>query len=597
MHFKTAHLKQDLKPLKPIELVRFHQHKMQAVKREIKQEAPSAPAPEIKRVKLEMAPGDQLDSKQREILNLCLTGRNIFLTGVGGAWSFCRAVHPTLIFISIPGTGKTYLLRKITEAMREKYGKNRVAVTALTGVAALQAEGQTLHSLTGAGVPSIVGDFEKCRKNRDAWRLLACLIIDEVSLIVPSYLDFLDSMIRDIRKSPSAAFGKIQLIFCGDLLQLGAICKGVSLISKCPFTSDFNPTNIPVMVDQFQAHVFQTICWRDAGFSIAELTKIYRQSDVVMIHALMKIRRGVVDDEVRSFVSSCVRELPRDGEIKPTILYSRNIDVDFLNQTNLNALPSKPEEFMARDAVYPDAGAPVWIREKLLRDQFFKNGQVPERVTLKVGAQVLLTKNLDKVLVNGSRGIVKHFMTKEKSIENLTDRISVCMDDALRAGLVSQLEAVKISPPSVSYPVVLFNNGEQMLCSQVEFKHRVWNAGECKRFQVPLKLAWSITVHRSQGSSLDRVQVDLGGCFAVGQAYVAISRARTISGLQIVGFTDSAVRANPLAVEFHNALSAGTLDEFLKTVPMWFAPLMQPGIDPNWLALFESSEVFRGWMV
>jgi ATP-dependent DNA helicase PIF1 len=338
------------------------------------------------------------------------------------------------------------------------------------------------------------------------------------------------------------------------------------------------------------------VCWRDADFAIAELTKIYRQSDIGMIQALIKIRRGVIDDEVRSFVASCVRVLPEDNEIKPTILYSKNKDVDLENQTKLNALPSESVEFVARDAVYPDAGTPVWIKDKLLRDQFFKNGQVPERIVLKVGAQVILTKNLDRVLVNGSRGIVRDFMTKEKSIENLTDRISACFDDTLRAGLIVQLEEVKMAPSSVSYPVVLFTCGEQILCSQVEFKHQVWNAGECKRFQVPLKLAWSVTIHRCQGSSLDRVQVDLTGCFAPGQAYVAISRARTTTGLQIVGFTDSVVRANPLAVQFHDALTAGKLDEFLKTVPLWFAPLFKSGIDPNWRALFESSAVFRGWV-
>jgi ATP-dependent DNA helicase PIF1 len=553
---------------------------MQVGKHRIKQEKDAVKTefePDFKRVKLEAPAIDSLDEKQKEILNLCLTGSNVYLTGVGG-------------------TGKTFLLRQITDAMRGKYGKNRVVVTASTGAAALQAEGQTLHSITGAGVPNTVGDFEKCRKYKDEWRTMACLIIDEISLIEPSYIDFLDAMVRDIRKVPSKAFGGVQLIVSGDMLQLNSICKGVTLTSRCPVTSKFDPAKIPVHVDQFQSYVFQTVFWKEAGFAIAELTKIYRQSDVVMIQALMKIRRGVVDDEVRSFVATCVRELPSGDEIKPTILYARNRDVDLDNQSNLNALPSKSEEFVARDAVYPDVGAPAWIKEKLLRDTFFKNGQVPERVILKVGAQVILTKNLDKVLVNGSRGVVKYFMTKDKSIENLTNSIGICMDDTIRAGLIAQLETVKISPSSVSYPVVLFHNGQEMLCSQMEFKHRVWNAGECKRFQVPLRLGWSITIHRCQGSSLDRVQVDLGGCFAVGQAYVAISRARTTAGLQIVGFTDSVVRANPLAVAFHDALSAGTLDEFLETVPMWFAPVLKPGIDPNWRALFESSEVFKGWV-
>lgn len=537
-----------------------------------------------------------LDTKQRKILDLCRTGRNVFLTGVGG-------------------TGKTFVLRQITEAMRRKYGAKRVAVTASTGIAAVQAEGQTLHSVAGAGVPNVVSDFEKCRKLKDAWRMMACLIVDEVSLIEPAYLDWLDSMIRELRRVPSKAFGGIQLIFSGDFLQLPGICKGVSLLnSKCPVSpSDARPANIPIHVDQFQSYVFQTACWRDAGFAIAELTTIYRQSEARMITALTKIRRGVVDDEVRSFVASCVRPLPQDEEIKPTLLYARNKDVDAENQSKLDALPSKCEVFVARDAVYPEEGAPDWIREKLLRDPFFKNDQVPERVCLKVGAQVILTQNLDnkKGFVNGSRGVIKHFMTKEKTMEDLATRIALCMDVTTRADLIKQLEAVKIAQHCVSFPVVLFHNGQQMLCSPVEFKHRVWNAGECKRFQVPLKLAWSLTIHRCQGTSLDRVLVDLTGCFSPGQCYVALSRARSSAGLQIVGFTEEAVKANPIAVAFHDALAEGegSMEKFMTTPgvapPMWWAPLYKKTgggngnavvIDPNWATLFESSKVFKAWV-
>ena len=221
---------------------------MHAVKRECDDDSPVEP--EVKRVKVENIPGDLLDPKQRDILNLCLSGRNVFLTGVGGEWwSFFRAVH-TLTVISIRGTGKTFLLRQITEAMRGKYGKNRVVVTASTGAAALQAEGQTLHSITGAGVPNTVGDFEKCRKYKDEWRTMACLIIDEISLVEPSYIDFLDATVRDIRKVPSKAFGGVQLIVSGDMLQLNSICKGVTLTSRCPVTSKFDPTKIPVHVNQ-----------------------------------------------------------------------------------------------------------------------------------------------------------------------------------------------------------------------------------------------------------------------------------------------------------------------------------------------------------
>lgn len=539
--------------------------------------------PECKRARKMEKEGEALDPKQQQILELCITGRNVFLTGVGG-------------------TGKTFLLLQITKAMYAKYGKNRVAVTASTGVAAVEVEGQTLHSITGAGVPNVVSDFEKCQKLKKEWRSLGCLIIDEISLLEPSYLDWLDSTVRAIRGTPFRAFGGIQLIWSGDFLQLPAICKGVNLTSKCPLLSedDYSLSNIPVHVDQFQAYAFQTVCWQDAKFAIAELTTIFRQSEIGMIQALRKIRRGVVDDEVRAFVLSCRRALSQESEIKPTILYSRNRDVDNENRVKLNALASDVAEFKARDEVFPDDGTPDWTRSKLLKDAFFlNNGKVPERVVLKVGAQVLLTKNLDKVLVNGSRGVVKRFTsTRDETVEAIADRLTLCTDATIRYGLEQQLERVKTAELVVSYPVVLFQNGEERVCAHEEFKHRVWNAGDCKRFQVPLKLAWSMTIHRCQGTSLDRVQVDLSGCFSPGQCYVALSRARTSVGLQVIGFTESVVKANPLAVGFHDALAEGTLDAFMQKVPLWFEPVLQQGggVDPNWRKLFESSKVFKKWM-
>lgn len=134
--------------------------------------------------------------------------------------------------------------------------------------------------------------------------------------------------------------------------------------------------------------------------------------------------------------------------------------------------------------------------------------------------------------------------------------------------------------------------------------------------QIPLKLAWALTVHKSQGATLDKVKVDLNGCFSPGQCYVALSRAKSTAGLQITGFTEDTVKTHPMAIAFHDALTAGTLDTFLQTVPRWFEPLlpsqksgthattttttsseptMRPVIDPNWLALFQSSVVFRKW--
>jgi ATP-dependent DNA helicase PIF1 len=567
-------------------------------------------APACKRAKAEPSPppplpaaadeeeGPALDAQQRRVLALCLTGRNVFFSGIGG-------------------TGKTFLLQRITTALRAKLGddNNRVAVVAPTGVAAVICGGQTLHSFAGCGVPLVVSDFDKCSKQRPVWQGLTTLIVDEVSMIEPAYLDWLDAAVRRLRGTPNRAFGGIQLIFCGDFGQLPGICKGVSLRGECPVVvvggaatrAKFGPSQIPAHVDQFEGFVFQTVCWRDAAFAYGELTTVFRQSEVAMVSALTKIRRGQLDPEVVAFIAECTRRRTADADaIQPTLLYARNKDVDAENATKLAALAGPLVTFTAIDSVQSEPGAPSWARERMRGDAFFQSALVPDRVRLKVGAQVMMTKNMaEEGLVNGSRGVVLRFVDRTQTIESLTAACaklslastSTSKDSARQLAAKAQLEAARSAPADATYPMVLFCNGKELLCYPMLFTHRVYMAGECQRIQVPLRLAWALTMHKSQGATLDRVKVDLHGCFSVGQCYVALSRAKTTAGLQITGFTPATVKTHPLAIAFHDALTAGTVDAFLQAVPLWFEPVLQTsGIDPNWRALFESSPTFRGWV-
>jgi ATP-dependent DNA helicase PIF1 len=235
----------------------------------------------------------------------------------------------------------------------------------------------------------------------------------------------------------------------------------------------------------------------------------------------------------------------------------------------------------------------------------------------------MLTKNMmvmEEGLVNGSRGVVKHFIGKEQSIENLTARTTKLSLDNIPARQVikAQMETIQNRPATATYPVVLFCNGKELLCCPTQFNHRIYMTGECRRMQVPLKLAWALTVHKSQGATLDKVKIDLNGCFSPGQCYVALSRAKSTSGLQITGFTKNTVKTHPLAIAFHDALTAGMLHEFMqKSVPFWFEPVLQEErvlvvqkkndndngddndgklIISHWQALFESSKVFTQWI-
>lgn len=162
-----------------------------------------------------------LDPGQQAILELCLEGRNVFFSGMGG-------------------TGKSFLLRRIVETMRSPPANKSVAVTAPTGVAALICGGQTLHSFAGCGVPSTVADFGRCwsADKAECWRGLDVLIVDEVSMIEASFLDWLDATVRCIRGDESRPFGGIQLIFCGDFHQLHGFTtqSGASIEHEPPLT-------------------------------------------------------------------------------------------------------------------------------------------------------------------------------------------------------------------------------------------------------------------------------------------------------------------------------------------------------------------------
>lgn len=509
---------------------------------------------DAKRTKLD----GQLDAQQRHVVDLCFQGRNVFFTGSGG-------------------TGKTFLLQEIVRMLRARFGKDKVAVTAPTGVASIVCQGQTLHSLAGCGVPTYVSDFDKCYKYKQRWCAMKVLIIDEASMLQPSYIDWLDHTVRCIRNRLSEAFGGIQLIMCGDFGQLPGICSGVSIVKDCPAST----TQIPVSVAECPGFVFQTAFWRDANFTVAELKTVFRQSEVAMVQVLGKVRRGELDDQVREFMTGCARPLEDQGEIKPTILYARNVDVDARNAVNLSILEGPSVVFDAVDTVEADNSAQ---ERQLEKDVFFSNNPlIPKKLELRVGAQVMLTKNIEPGasvdrLVNGSRGVIKRFVP----LEEVASRLKTAEDRDIVKALGGQI------------PEVLFSNGRTHVCIPETFEKTVYMTGVCKRAQVPLKLAWALTIHKSQGESLDRVCVDLSGCFAPGQAYVALSRARTREGLSVMGFADSVVRADKLAIGFHDALTAGTLKDFIATVPMWWAPILESD-KPEWCALFNKAPAFRRW--
>lgn len=406
------------------------------------------------------------------------------------------------LFITGPaGTGKSVLLRYIIREMRKMWGEGSVAVTAPTGIAAVNIGGETIHRFAGIGTrkgstEQVVARVLRSSKARFAWQDVKVLVIDEVSMVSAELFDLLDAVACSVRNDTVGPFGGIQLILCGDFFQLPPISY-----SPRPFA-------------------FQAAAWSRAGLdsSTIMLSQIHRQAnDQAFQEVLNELRRGDFSSKTKSALAECqinAKGVPKDGII-PTKLYCRNRDVDAENSQRLAEL-SGGVKFDASDRFEGGSGT----QQKFLRGMMDK--KVDAVLKLKIGAQVVLLRNLDKDLANGSRGVVESF-----SFEDGKYRPKVRFDCVE--------EPRQIDPITFSLGI-----GTSMV-----------------RTQIPLKLAWAMTVHRSQGSTISRVEVMLDGAFACGQVYVALSRVKNRAGLWMrTELSQKDVRANRDVLDFYGLSGA-----------------------------------------
>jgi ATP-dependent DNA helicase PIF1 len=373
------------------------------------------------------------------------------------------------------------------------YKQNKIiGVTSTTGISALLFGGTTIHSFTGIGlgtgsVESIVQKIYRRSYLKKRWSELEVLIIDEISMLSPELFDKLENIARRVRHNEKP-FGGIQLILSGDFCQLPSINS-----------------------DNF---CFESKKWVDCVEHTVYLTDIMRQKDIKFQRCLNNIRLGLIPYETKSLLKSRINaELINDYGIKPTKLYSTNCSVDYINNMELDILAEDDPEFYEysmKTYVYKGVKNKEYTIEKLK-----KNCNAPETIQLCIGAQVMLLYNLDldDGLVNGSRGVVSNFI-----------------DDI---------------------PVVKFLNGREIVVD-----YHIWDIEEndqkiLRITQIPLKLAYAITIHKSQGCSLDYAEIDLTNIFTEGQGYVALSRVKNIEGLSIIGIDFDKIRAHPKAVEYY----------------------------------------------
>jgi len=399
------------------------------------------------------------------------------------------------------GTGKSYTIRSIIEALN-KQGKD-VALTAMTGCAALLLGkgAKTLHSWAGIGlgkedVNTILMKLRKSFKGKKGWQSSDTLIIDEVSMMQPELLDKLDLIGKAILKSDKP-FGGIQLIMVGDMYQLP-------------------PVNKESQGGAF--FVFESSTWKHIIQDAVVLRTIHRQSDPVFLKILDEARAGRLSQESIQILESRKTTEWKKLEIKPTLLFTKRADVEQINNTQLQKCEGDDKVFRARTNKTQRylLGHSVQQVTDYAIEKMDKSGAYVPELTLRVGAQVMLLTNkfMEQGLVNGSRGIVESFST----------------------GLAN-------------YPYVKFRNGETLLVDP-----HTWASEDVdglERQQIPLRLAYAVTIHKAQGATLDCALIDIGkNTFEYGQAYVALSRVKSLDCLYIWDLDPSAFMVHPKVKAF-----------------------------------------------
>lgn len=426
-----------------------------------------------------------------------------------------------------PGSGKTHTINEYVAYLRSC--GIEPAITASTGIAATHIGGMTIHSWCGIGVKNTITDYDLeliTQKERVVRRVshAQVLIIDEISMLASDTLSAVDMVCKAIRRR-SAPFGGLQVIFVGDFFQLPPIVKQ----KPAAQTPEDSLYALEYEVEESKApFAFRSPAWRAAAPLVCYLSEQHRQEDGVFLDVLSSVRRGTVTEEMRGHLKK--RAVRPAGNRRVTKLYPHNANVDALNESELGSIDGTPRSFFMRSR-----GAPLLV-EALKRSCLS-----PETLFLKVGAKVMFTKNNPEgEYVNGTTGEVIEF-----------SRIS-------------------------GNPVVKIAGGTLVEAKSVEWSVTDGSTVLARIEQVPLRLAWAITVHKSQGMSLDSAIIDLSKAFEYGQGYVALSRVRTLAGLYLLGFNERALEVHPEVAEKDEdfrAASDATSDAFTEMKPKELAEM------------------------
>ena len=441
--------------------------------------------------------------EQQIAFNKYIQGQNIFITGPGG-------------------TGKSALIKYIKQNADSRC--KRIQVCALTGCASvlLECKAKTLHSWSGIGlgkgtIEQLIKKVQKNKNYKALWKETDILVVDEVSMMSLKLFETLDAIGKSVRKD-RRPYGGLQLVFSGDFYQLPPVGdKDDPDTSKFCFESEFWFTTFPK-----ENHV--------------QLQKIFRQNDPIYQNILNQVREGRLKRSTNDILLSQV-DKPKDDAltIKPTKLFPTRNKVDSINTSEMDKLGGDEKEFKmkyhgdlemtAKERLQRTQVTPEQIKLEL---QYLKsNLRCDEIIKLKVGSQVMCIVNTEltngEMLCNGSQGIVTRF-SQEGS------------------------------------PVIRFSrsNNSSNNSFEITMNYHIWPSETIPGVgvsQLPLILAWALTIHKAQGATLDVAEIDAGSSiFECGQTYVALSRVKSLEGLYLTSYDAKKIRINKKVQEFYTGL-------------------------------------------